>query len=157
MNGQRAPLAAYWRRLGAFLVDILLAGAVVGVSLLAVWVYGSWVAFPFAMAVGGAVFALAFALSKLAEFINLDLDLEEWVAKALALIVAIVAAPGCWVLWLVTLWQGQTPGKRRPLASRLWTWLPERRLAESGCPSGIWQPKGFGQSYSPQCSWTASS
>ena len=94
--------------LGFIVAAALLVGVLVGLSLLAVWLFGSWRAFPITMGVGSAVFALLLVLGV---FVFSD-DGEELVGLVLTFVLAlVVVAAGCWVLWLLTLGQGQTPGK----------------------------------------------
>ena len=115
VEGRTIPPASWWRRLAAYLLDTLSVGVSVGAGLLAVWLFGSWIAFPVTMIVSGAVFAAVWALSRssivsdfLSEFDGCWLTL---ILLVIVVIVLIVSAAGCWVLWLPALEQGQTPGK----------------------------------------------
>ena len=114
VEGSTIPPASWWRRLAAYLLDILSVGVSVGASLMAVWLFGSWVAFPVTMIVSGAVFAAVWALSRSSIGLS-DLFEEGWLLTVILLVIVvivyIVAAAGCWVLWLPALGQGQTPGK----------------------------------------------
>ena len=115
VEGCTIPPASWWRRLAAYLLDILSVGVSVGASLLAVWLFGSWVAFPITMIVSGAVFAAAWALSRSSIDLNISLEDEGCLLTGILLVIVvivfIVASAGCWVLWLPALGQGQTPGK----------------------------------------------
>ena len=93
--------------LKSFLLFIVAAaqfvGVVVGVSLLAVWLFGWWIAFPITM----VVFALLLILGLFLFLAEADVDAGEWLGHVVMFVlVFLMVVAGSWVLWLLTLGQG---------------------------------------------------